>query len=137
MSDAEGLSLSAFAVSDVLFFQQVEEFGGGLELGEPVGHVRFLRELGDLAEHGQVLVRDFEWRGDDQEEVVHRLVVDRLEVDPLESAAEGAAQAVYDEGAAVWDRDALAKPRRTQGLTTLQHLEQHPLGLLVEVEQLD
>jgi len=44
-SDAEGLSLSAFAVSDVLFFQQVEEFGGGLELGEPVGHVMSKREL--------------------------------------------------------------------------------------------
>ena len=119
---------------DVLFFEQIEEFGRGLELGEAIGHVRLLGELGDLAEDGEVLVRHFEWRGDDQEEIVHRLVVDGLEVDPFEPAAEGAAQPIHHQRAAVGDRDALPDARRSEGLAALEHLEQHPLGLLIEME---
>src|SRR5439155_447050 len=74
---------------DVLLFQQLQELLRCGELREPVRHVRLLRELGDLAEDGEILIRDLERRGDDEEEVVDRPVVDGLEVDPVELAAEG------------------------------------------------
>src|SRR5437899_3143332 len=73
--------------SDVLVFQQLQELLRRSDPGQLPRHVGLLGELSDLAEHGQVLVRDLEGRSDDQEEVIDRLAVDRVEVDPLELPA--------------------------------------------------
>src|SRR2546430_8357153 len=59
---------------DVLLFQQLQELLGCGELREPVRHVRLLRELGDLAEDGEILIRNLERRGDGEGEVVGRPV---------------------------------------------------------------
>src|SRR5215471_10530394 len=68
---------------------------------------------------------------------MHRLLVDRLEVDALPLASERDAQLVDDERPAVRDRDAAADARRAEILSPLEHLEQHAFGLLVELEQRD
>ena len=52
-------------------------------------------------------------------------------------AAERHAQLVHHERAAVRNRDAAADAGRAEVLAPLEHLEQHPLGLLVELEQAD
>src|SRR2546422_8216993 len=81
------------------------------------------RELRDLPEDRQILVGNLQGRGHDQEEVVHRLAVDRIEVDAIELAAEGDPQAVHGPRATMRNRDILADPRRTQRLAALQHLQ--------------
>src|SRR5205085_7601768 len=70
-------------------------------------------------------------------EEVHRLFVDRLEIDAVLLPAKCHAQLVDDERAAVGDGDAAADARRSEILTPLEHFEQHALGLLVELEESD
>jgi hypothetical protein len=98
---------------------------------------RFLRELGDLAEHGQVLVGDLERRGDDKEEIVHWPRVDRLIVDPGSRMAVGQAQAWNHEGATMRDGDPATYPGGAERLPALEHPEQRVGGTLVRVEQFD
>ncbi len=66
---------------------------------------------------------------------MHGLVVDRLEVDARAGMAEGHPQPVHDQRAAMRDRDAPSDAGRSEVLPSLEHLEQHALGLLVEREQ--
>src|SRR5207244_2598316 len=68
-------------------------------------------------------------------EVVHRLAVDRIEVDAVELPTERHAQAVHGEGATVRNRDVLADPRRSERLAALQHFHEGLLGLVVQLEQ--
>src|SRR5215207_1875193 len=100
--------------SDALLLEQGHELRGLADLEEALWHVGLLAELGDLAEHRQVLVGDFERRRDDEEEEVDRLLVDRLEVDAVRLPAERDAQLVDDERAAVRDGDAAADARGPQ-----------------------
>jgi hypothetical protein len=60
-----------------------------------------------------------------------------LKSTPPVLAAEGDAQLVHHERAAVGDGDAAADAGRAEVLAPLEHLEQHPLGLLVELEEPD
>jgi hypothetical protein len=69
------------ATSDPLLLQKRQELTRTADLRQPSGNVALLRELRDLAENREVLVGDLERWGDDQEEVVDRLVVDGAEVD--------------------------------------------------------
>src|SRR5437764_7100634 len=122
---------------DVLLLEQLQKLLRRADLGELVGHIRFLRKLGDLAEDGEILVGDFERGGDDQEKVVHRFAVDGVEIDAGELAAERDPQPVDGERAAVGNRDVVADPRRAERLAPLQHLHERLLGLLVEAEETD
>ncbi len=56
---------------------------------------------------------------------------------PSLRAAERDAQLVHDERAAVRNRDAAADSGRAEILASLEHLEQHAFGLVVELEQSD
>src|SRR4029079_11582387 len=76
-----------------------------------------------------------ERRRDDEEEEVYRFLIDRLEVDAVRLAAERDAEPVHDERAAVGDRDAAADAGGTEILAPLQHLEQHSIRLLVQLQQ--
>jgi hypothetical protein len=76
------------------------------------------------------------WR-DDQEEELHRLVVDGLEIETARLAAERDTEAVHHEGAAVRNRNAAADPGGAEVLSALEHLEEHPLGLVIELEEGD
>src|SRR5207244_1024695 len=66
---------------------------------------------------------------------MHRLAVDRSEVDAIELAAEGDPQAVHGQRATVRNRDILADPRRPERLAALQHFHERLLGLIVQLEQ--
>src|ERR1051325_362061 len=68
---------------------------------------------------------------------MHRLLVDRLEVEALFLAAECHAQLVHHQRAAVRNGDAAADAGRTEVLPALEHLEQHSFGLIVETEKTD
>src|SRR2546430_14643839 len=83
------------------------------------------------------LIGVFQRRSNDQEEVVYRLAVDGVEVEPLRLAAERHPQPVHGQGAAVRDGDILADPRRAEGLAPLEHLDERLLRLVVELEQPD
>ena len=93
-----------------------------------------------LLQRGRVKVRDTIIDlvyHDDEEEEPHRLLVDGAEVHALRLPSEGDAELVDDERAAVGNGDAPPDARGAEVLATLQHLEEHPLGLLVELEQPD
>src|SRR4029077_20465265 len=92
-------------VLNVLVLEELQKLRRRADPGELLGHIRLLRKLGDLAEHRQVLVGDLERGGDDQEEVVHGLAVDRVEIDAVELATERHTQPVDGECTAVGNRD--------------------------------
>ncbi len=122
---------------DSLLFEQCHELRRLGNLEQATRYIILLTELRDLAEDREVLVGYLERRSNDQEEEIDGFVVNGSEVDALFLATEGHAQAVDDERAAMRDRDATANPGRSEILSPLQHLEQHPLGLFVELEQPD
>src|SRR5687767_4912034 len=68
---------------------------------------------------------------------MHRPLVDGLEVDSRRLSAERDAQLVDDEGSAVRNRDSATDAGRSEILAPLEHLEEHPVGLLVEPQQPD
>src|SRR4051812_46718315 len=91
---------------DALLLQQFEELRGLREREKALRHVWLLRELRDLAEHREVLVGYLERRRDDEEEEVHWLLIDRLEVHPTCLTSEGDAELVHHERPAVRNGDA-------------------------------
>src|SRR5437016_2014882 len=135
MIDVQRATCNVQRLSDVLILQQLQKVLSRPHHRQLPRHIRLLRELRDLAEHGQVLVGDLQRRGHDQEEVLHRLAVDRIEVDAVELAAERYAQAVHGERATVRNRDILTDARRPERLATLQHLHEGLLGLVIQLEQ--
>src|SRR5437870_5468009 len=116
--------VTSFWILNVLVFEQLQKLRRRADPGELLGHIGLLRKLGDLAEHRQVLVGDLERGGDDQEEGVHGLAVDRVEIDAVELATERHTQPVHRQCAAVGDRDVVADPRRAERLAPLQHLHE-------------
>ena len=96
----------------VFFFQQPQEFPRLLELRQPLRDVRLLGELRDLAQDREILVRYFEGRSDDQEQVVNRPVVDGFEVDPVRLSAKRDPKPGHDQRPAVGDGDAAADTGR-------------------------
>lgn len=95
---------------DPFFFEQGHEFSGCGDFEEATRHVRFLAELGNFPKHRQILIGYFEGRCNDQEEEIHRFVVDRLEVYAVAFPTEGDAQPIDDQRAAVGNGDAAANP---------------------------
>src|SRR5688572_14655635 len=71
------------AMSDVRLLQHLEEILHGMHFVEPREVLGVLAELRDLTEDGKVLVGDLHRGGDDQEHVMHRLVVHGAEWQPL------------------------------------------------------
>src|SRR5690349_9699262 len=122
---------------NVLVLQQLQELRRGLNPRQLRRHIGLLRKLGDLAEDREILVGDLEGRGDDQEEVIDWLAVDRVEVDAFELPAERDAELTDRQGPRVRDGDVLADARRPERLAALQHLHQRLLRLVVELEQTD
>ena len=70
-------------------------------------------------------------------EELDRLLVDRLEVEPLGFATERDAQPVHDQRPAMRNRNATANAGRAEVFASLEHLEQHALGLLIKLEEPD
>src|SRR5690606_37263503 len=120
-----------------LFGDEVQELVRRLELLEPLGNIGLLGELRDLAQDREVLVADLQGGRHDEEEAVHRLPIDRLELHPLRLAPERHAQPVHHERTAVRDRDPPADARRAEVFPPLEHLEQDALDLLVQPQELD
>ena len=106
---------------------QGQELLRRLDSGQPLGRFRRAAQLRDVPQHGQILVGYLEGRRDDQEEVVHRVVVDRLEIDPRRFPAEGDAEPADDQRPSVRDRDPPADACRSEVLPPFQHLEQDAL----------
>ena len=86
---------------------------------------------------GEVLVRYLERRRDDEEEKVHRLLVDCLEVEAPALSTERDAELVDHQRAAMRNCDPAADSRRAEVLPPLEHLEEHPLGFFIEPEESD
>jgi hypothetical protein len=81
-----------------------------------------------LTSSGGATIRKKKWTG---------FLVDGLEVDALALPAERDAELVHDERPAVRDGDAAADPGGAEVLAPLEHLEEHPLALLVQLEERD
>ncbi len=69
--------------------EQPEELIGLFESSEQRRNVFLFGELCDFAEYRKVLIRHFEGWRNDQEEVVHWLVIDRLEFDASSAPSVG------------------------------------------------
>src|SRR5437867_2169438 len=123
--------------SHSLLLQQTKELVGGAERGEAARYVGLLGELRNLAEYRKVEIGDFEWGRDNEEEIEHRLAVDRLEFDSLAMAPIGEAEPVRHQGAAVGNGNASAHAGRPEALPPLDHPQQRLGGLIVEAEQAD
>src|SRR5262249_34566759 len=136
-SGAESPVPSPQSLSNALLFQQAHKLTWCLQPEQALRNVRLLGELRDLAEHRQILIRYLERRRHDQEEELHWLLVDRLEVHTFALSAKRHPQFVDHERPAVWNRYAPTDARGAEVLSALEHLEQHPLGLFVELEETD
>src|SRR5688572_2891544 len=124
------------AISDVRLLEHLEEIRGGLHFVEPRQVLRVLAELRDLAEDGQILIRDLDRGGYDQEQVMHRLVVHRAERQALLLASIDDSQPVDDERAAVGDRHALSDSGGSEVLPLLEQTVEL-FGLLADAQQVD
>ncbi len=100
-------------------------------------HIRLLAELRDLAEHRQILIRHFEWGSHDQKEEIHRLLVYRAKVEPVTLSPKCHLQLAHDERPAMGNRDCPANSGGAEVFAALEHLEEHALGLVIELEEPD
>src|SRR5262245_45007450 len=114
---AAGLELLVF------FLDRTDHVRGGLGCAEPLAEGRVAEEARDARQRLEVAPARVLGH-DEQEEVVRRLAVDRVEVDALVAAGEARDQPVEADELPVGNRDALADPRALEPLALEQHLEQ-------------
>src|SRR5689334_20596599 len=96
---------------DAFLFEESHKLRRLSQTEQSIRDVGLLGELSNLAEHREILIRYLERRRDDEEEKVHRLLIDGLEVQACAFSSERNPELVHHQRAAMRDRDSAADTR--------------------------